>query len=78
VTKAKKFKRAVRAAIPPGGTYQSTLQAMQKRIALTGEHYTVALAAMRKGLPARRRMTDAEVVAEYGPHLGVHVILEET
>lgn len=71
MTKAKKFKRAVRAAIPPGGSYQGTLQAMQKRIRQTGEHYTVALAAMRKGLPAPGSLSDAEVIAEYGPHLGI-------
>lgn len=71
MTARKKFKRAVRAAVPPGGSYQATLQALQKRIARTGEHYTVALAAMRSGKPLPRSLTDAEVFAEYGPHLGV-------
>jgi hypothetical protein len=71
VTKAKKFKQAVRAAVPPGGSYQDTLQAMQKRIRRTGEHYTVALAAMRAGKPIPGSLTDAEVIAEYGPHLGI-------
>lgn len=49
---------------------------VRARMERTGESYTVAMHAMQTGKPEPARMTDAEVAAEYGEHLGVPVVLE--
>lgn len=42
-----------------------------RRIEETGEEWEVARAAVLAGQLLPQRLTDAEVVAEYGEHLGI-------
>ncbi len=48
-------------------------KAARERQARTGESYSAALHRNRQGIPEPTRMTDAEVAAEYGEHLGVRL-----
>ena len=44
---------------------------IRARMERTSESYMVAMHALQNGKPEPKSMTDAEVVAVYGPHLGV-------
>jgi hypothetical protein len=46
---------------------------VRARMERTGEGYMVAMHALQNGKPEPKRMSDSEVVAEYGEHLGVPV-----
>lgn len=48
---------------------------VRARMEQTGESYQAALLALRRETP-KHGLTDAEVVAEYGEHLGVRVELK--
>jgi len=54
------------------GNSRNFKRRVRARMERTGESYTVAMHALQTGTPEPGRMTDAEVIAEYGPDvLGV-------
>ncbi len=56
----------------PMGNSRNFKRRVRARMGRTGESYTAAMHALQTGAPEPGQMTDAEVIAEYGPDvLGV-------